>query len=280
MLINSLWLEHPTIWNVAIFVLGMMLGSFLNVVIIRLPQEQSISYPGSHCPNCKKAIGWYDNLPILSYLFLRGKCRSCRAGISIRYPLVEFLTALLFLAAKLRFGLSWEFFLRDLPFISILLAVAFIDLEHRIIPDPLSIGGMAWGLLSSIGFVFFPESGLGTSVGWVSSLAGAALGFGCFYGLAWIYMRLTGRFGLGGGDIKLLGMIGAFLGYRGVFTTILVSSVIGSFVGISWALLQRRIKPGDSLMLVSIPYGPFLVVGGLWHYFLSDLLWLQFMNPM
>jgi leader peptidase (prepilin peptidase) / N-methyltransferase len=278
------------IWNCAVVVFGLMVGSFLNVVIIRLPQGASINFPASHCPHCKKPIRWWDNLPLLSYVVLRGKCRSCNAKISIRYPLVEFLTALLFLAAKIHFGHSvmiWEFFLRDLPFLSILLAVTFIDLELRIIPDQLSLGGMAWGLLTSVGFVFFNHSGVGTSIGWVASLIGAAVGFGCFYGLAWIYLRLTGRFGLGGGDIKLLGMIGAFLGFRGVFTTVLVSSVIGSVVGISWALLQKRLKlspvqagESESLMLVSIPYGPFLVVGGLWHYFLSDLLWLQFMNPM
>lgn len=294
-------LAQSGLWNFAIVVFGLMLGSFLNVVIIRLPQGASISYPASHCPSCKTPIRWWDNLPLLSYLALRGKCRACHTKISIRYPLVEFLTALVFIAAKLRFGLSWEFLIRDIPFLSILIAVTFIDLEHRIIPDELSLGGMGWGLLSSICFAVFPlafpGSGVGTSIGWLGSVIGAFVGFGCFYGLAWIYLRLTGRFGLGGGDIKLLGMIGAFLGLRGVFTTVLVSSVIGSFVGISWALLQRRLKksneapspaepnseaesPADSLMLVSIPYGPFLVVGGLWHYFLSDLLWFQFMNPM
>jgi leader peptidase (prepilin peptidase)/N-methyltransferase len=265
--------------NVLAAVFGLLIGSFLNVVIGRLPHGESIVRPGSRCPKCKHELRWYENVPVLSYLVLRGRCRSCKEPISIRYPVVELLTGLLFLAAKIRFGWSLELLLRDFPFIAILIAVTFIDLDLRIIPDPLSLGGLVWGLVTALAFGLIPGLGAGTSISWISSLAGAAVGFGLFYGLAWIYYRLTGRSGLGGGDIKLLAMLGAFLGVSGVLDTILVSSVFGSLIGISWALFQRR-RGGESVMLVSIPYGPFLVVGGLYHYFLSDLVWFQFTNPM
>jgi leader peptidase (prepilin peptidase)/N-methyltransferase len=271
---------NPFVGNLFVIVFGLLIGSFLNVVIARLPHGQSIVRPGSRCPHCEHVLRWYENIPVFSYLALRGRCKSCKAAISVRYPVVELLTALLFLAAKLRFGLSLELILRDFPFIAILIAVTFIDLDLRIIPDPLSLGGLVWGLITALIFSFIPTSfGGGASIGWLSSLAGACVGFSIFYGLAWIYYRLTRRSGLGGGDIKLLAMLGAYLGVAGVFTTVLVSSVFGSLVGISWALIQRQ-KNKESVMLVSIPYGPFLVVGGLYHYFLSDLIWFQFMNPM
>lgn len=265
--------------NLIAVVLGLLIGSFLNVVIGRLPHGQSIVRPGSHCPKCEHELRWFENVPVVSYFVLRGRCRSCKEAISIRYPVVELLTALLFLAAKLRYGWSIELIVRDFPFLAILIAVTFIDLDLRIIPDPLSLGGLAWGLITALVFSFVPGLGAGASIGWISSFIGAAVGFGLFYGLAWTYYKLTGRSGLGGGDIKLLAMLGAYLGLGGVFDTILVSSVFGSLVGISWALFQRR-RGGESVMLVSIPYGPFLVVGGLYHYFLSDLVWFQFTNPM
>jgi leader peptidase (prepilin peptidase)/N-methyltransferase len=148
-----------------------------------------------------------------------------------------------------------------------LVAITFIDLEHRIIPDELSWGGMALGLLTS-----YWDLGMGGF--WVSA-AGAFLGFGVFYFFAWAYWKLTGRHGLGGGDIKLLGMLGAFLGPYGVFTTILLSSVLGSLFGIVWALATRK---GD-LMKSSLPFGPFLVVGGLYYYLLGEVLWLPFTIP-
>jgi leader peptidase (prepilin peptidase)/N-methyltransferase len=270
---------NALVGNVFVIALGLIVGSFLNVVIGRLPHGESVVRPGSRCPKCKHAIRWYENIPVVSYLALRGRCRNCKEPISILYPVVELLTGLLFLAAKLRFGLSLELLLRDFPFLAILVAVTFIDLDHRIIPDPLSLGGLAWGLITSLAFSLIPGLGLGVSTGWITSFVGAAVGFGLFYGLAWGYYKMTGRSGLGGGDIKLLAMLGAYLGVSGVFDTILVSSIFGSLVGLSWAMIQRR-RSGESVMLVAIPYGPFLVVGGLYHYFLSDLVWFRYMNPM
>lgn len=254
--------------------LGLIFGSFLNVVIARLPEGRSVVSPGSSCPKCEAMIRWYDNVPIVSYLALRGHCRACRVPISLRYPLVEFLTALLLCAATYRHGWSLVLLVRDFPLLLALVAVVFIDLDHRIIPDRLSLGGLVLAL---------GTSWLDPQLGVVQSLIGAAIGFGFFYSLAWTYQKLTGRSGLGGGDIKLLAMLGAFLGPSGVFCVILVSSVFGSLVGIGWALISKRTNRGsdgdEAVMQMAIPYGPFLVVGALYYYLLGDLLWLQFTIP-
>jgi len=274
MLSNILVFEGLPDWIVNVFVVlfGLSIGSFLNVVIARLPERKSLVRPPSQCPKCSYRLRWFDNIPVLSYLLLRGKCRSCRSPITIRYPVVELLTGLLFIAVKIRFGLSPLLIIRDLPFVSILVAVTFIDLETRLIPDPLSLGGLALGL----GTAFFTPS-----LGIIPSLGGAALGFGLFYAIAWFYQWRSGRAGMGGGDIKLLAMLGAFLGPYGVITTIFVSSVLGSVLGLTYAWISRKREGGQgSLMKVSLPYGPFLVVGALYTYLLGDLLWSPFMNLM
>ena len=245
---------------------GLIIGSFLNVVVARVPHGQSLIRPKSRCPLCQGRIRWWDNIPVLSYLFLRGKCRNCHGTISLRYPVIELLTAFLFLATCVRFGWNVLLFLRDWPFVSILMAITFIDLEHRIIPDVLSLGGLVLGLATSWAV---PE------VGWISSFSGAALGFCVFYFFAWGYQKLTGRAGLGGGDIKLLAMLGAFLGPTGVLTAVLVSSVFGSFAGVGWALATGK----KNVLSIAIPYGPFLVVGGLFYYLLGDMIWPRFMIP-
>ena len=246
---------------------GLIVGSFVNVLIVRMPRRESIVRPGSRCPNCHASIRWYDNLPVLSYLFLRGRCRGCRNPISLRYPVVELLTALLFVAVVQRFGWNFLVPIRDWPFVAILLAVTFIDLDHRIIPDPLSLGGLVLGLATA-GWV--------PGLGWSGALIGGGVGFGVFYGFAWIYERATGRSGIGGGDIKLLAMLGAFLGLQGVFVTILISSVLGSVIGLIWAASQRE----RSVMKAAVPFGPFLVLGGLCYYFFGDWIWTQIVIPI
>jgi leader peptidase (prepilin peptidase)/N-methyltransferase len=265
--------------------LGLLIGSFLNVVVCRLPHGQSLIRPRSRCPSCDTMIAGYDNIPLVSWLVLRGKCRQCRASISVRYPVIELMTALLFWAAALKFGVTADLFFRELPFFSILVAVTFIDLEHRIIPDELSLGGLVLGLVST--FIFH------ANISGLMSIAGAALGFSLFFSLSWIYLRVSGRTGLGGGDVKLLAMIGAFLGPAGVFATILISSVSGSVVGVTWALLARRkgihltngSEGGDNgneppdLLSAAIPYGPFLVIGAIYYHLLGDILWFQFTIP-
>jgi leader peptidase (prepilin peptidase)/N-methyltransferase len=179
---------------------------------------------------------------------------------------IELLTALLFLATTIKFGFSYLLFIRDWPFVAMLIAITFIDLEHRIIPDEISLGGLVLGLLTSWltpGFGIYP------------ALIGAGFGFCFFYALAWIYLQLTGRSGLGGGDIKLLAMLGSFIGSGGVFATIFISSVFGSVVGIGWGMVKGR----KHVMTLAIPYGPFLVVGALYYYLMGDILWFRFTIP-
>lgn len=260
----ELQLSHGfTHWMSGIF--GLIVGSFVNVVVARLPQGESVIRPRSRCPSCRSPIAAYDNIPLLSYLLLRGKCRNCQAAISARYPLIELMTALLFLAAEIRWGWSPLLWIRDWPFIAILVAITFIDLDHRLIPDPLSLGGLVLGILTC-----WLNPAHAEAIGWLSSLSGAALGFGVFFLLAWVYEKLSGRAGLGGGDVKLLAMLGAFLGPGGVWMTILLSSVLGSVIGISWAWFEKKSADPQDFMKVAIPYGPFLVIGGLYYYFLGD----------
>jgi leader peptidase (prepilin peptidase)/N-methyltransferase len=268
----------PLFSNIFVVVFGLLVGSFLNVVIARLPIRESLVTPPSHCPKCQNQIRWWDNIPVLSYLLLRGQCRQCKTKISIRYPLIELLTAFLFLAASIRFGVTPLLFFRDLPFLALLICITFIDLEHRLIPDSLSLGGLVLGLVTSF---FTPGFGIQTA------LIGAGVGFGFFYAVAWFYVWRTGQSGLGGGDIKLLAMLGSFIGVFGVLTTILVSSVLGSIMGLVWAWSQKSknaVDPvtgsSDSLMKVSIPYGPFLVIGALYYYLLGDILWSPFTSLM
>lgn len=261
-------METLPVWytNVLALVFGLLVGSFLNVVILRLPLRRSIVRPASHCPRCERPIRWYENIPVLSYIAIRGRCRGCKLSISLRYPLVELMTGFLFLAAKVRFDWDWLLVVRDWPFISLLVAITFIDLDHRIIPNRLSLGGL---LLCLVTAHFVPGLGI------LSALAGAALGFGIFFGFAWLYERMTGKVGLGGGDVKLLAMLGAFLGPGAIFPIILVSSVAGSLIGIGWALATGK----SNVMGSAIPYGPFLVLGALYYYLLGDLLWLPFTIP-
>jgi leader peptidase (prepilin peptidase)/N-methyltransferase len=235
-------------WAAALF--GAVVGSFLNVVIYRLPRGESLSFPPSHCPNCGRGIRPWDNVPVLSYLLLRGSCRNCSHPISPRYPLVEALMAGLSAGAWLRFGPTVPFGVYFV-FLAGLVAVTFIDLDHKIIPDSLSLGGTALGLAAS----FF------TGVGWKASLVGALLGGGLLLAVALGYYALTRREGMGLGDAKLLAAIGAFLGWQAVLFTVFVSSVVGSVVGVAVAGLQR------SNLRFEVPYGPFLALGAVLYLF-------------
>ena len=233
-----------------------------------MPHGASVVRPGSRCPRCEAPLRWRDNIPVLSYLLLRGRCRSCKAGISVRYPVIELLTALLFLAMTVRFHLSALTVLRDWPFAALMIAITFIDLEHRIIPDRLNILGAFIGLASA---PFVP------GFGFLQALLGALAGFSFFYGLAWLYWRFAKRSGLGGGDIKFLAMIGLWIGLQGVIVTVLVSSVLGSVIGIICALaLKKKAALGGhadaKVMQTAIPYGPFLVIGALYFYLVGDLI--------
>jgi len=237
--------------SVFALVTGMVVGSFLNVCICRMPRDESVVTPPSHCPQCDYRIRWYDNIPLFSYLLLRGKCRGCGMHISIQYPLVELLNGLLALALFLRFGPTLAFLVLFL-FCSALVVITFIDLEHQIIPDEISLSGIVIGFICSF---FLPGHT------WLNSLLGILLGGGSLLLVAYAYQWLTGKEGMGGGDIKLLAMMGAFLGWKSILFIIFASSLIGSVVGITIMLVQKK----DSKL--AIPFGPYLALGAVLYIF-------------
>jgi leader peptidase (prepilin peptidase)/N-methyltransferase len=242
--------------TVAAFVAGACIGSFLNVVIHRLPRGESIVSPRSRCPSCGREIRAGENIPIVSFLALGGKCAGCGGRIAWRYPAVELLVASGFAAIFLLDG-PWIPLLRDLLFFSLLVPIAFIDIDHRIIPDELSLGGLAAGLILS----FLPGGS------WKESVAGALLGGGILYATAFLYEKARGAEGMGGGDIKLLAMIGAFLGWRGALSTIFLGALLGAAGGV----LSMR-KGGEGLK-TAIPFGPYLCVAALLSRYLGG--WLR-----
>lgn len=233
--------------EVIAIVFGAMVGSFLNVCISRLPKEESIVYPGSHCPRCGHPIRFYDNIPIVSYLLLKGKCRDCGRSISIQYPVVEAITVLGSLLLFTRYGLSLSY-LFYFAFFSALVVITVIDLYHQIIPNVISLPGIVVGLLGSL---VIPE------IAFWDSVIGFLLGGGSLFVVAASYQWLFKREGMGGGDIKLLAMIGAFLGWKAVILTILLSSLLGSVIGIGVMLVK-----GKDLKY-AIPFGPFLAAGAV-----------------
>jgi len=242
--------------DVSAFVLGGIIGSFLNVVIARLPEGESLIFPGSRCPACLGPIRWYDNIPMVSFLLLRGRCRSCNEPISWRYPLVELVSGLLCLALFRKFGLGPGFFI-FFPYAAALLAVTVIDWHHQIIPDKITLPGIGLGLTASFVNPLVPPQ---------ESLLGVLVGGGLFYAVALGYYLVAKRQGMGGGDIKLLAMIGAFQGVRAVPFVILLSALTGTLMGL-WAMVEQR-KGGKTV----IPYGPFLAVAALSFLFFDTLI--------
>ncbi len=220
------------------FVLGLVVGSFLNVCIFRLPAEESIVHPRSRCPRCKTSLPWWANVPLVSYVALRGRCAFCVAPIPLRYPLVELLTGVLFAAIDWHFGTT-PHALVAAAFASALVVITFIDIDHRIIPDEISLPGIAVG---------FAASWIPGGIDPATSAIGLVLGGGLLAGLAWLYAWWAGRGGLGMGDIKLLAMIGAFLGWTAIPVTIMLASLAGSAVGIPAILMRgRHLRPRDGL---------------------------------
>lgn len=248
----------------AALVIGCCLGSFYNVVIYRWPRGESIVSPASRCPGCGAAIRWFDNIPVLSFLILRGRCRHCRTPISLRYPLVELLTGLMAAGLYRAFGLSSSLFV-FFVFGSLLLLVAFIDLDTYLIPDVLSLGGLVLGLGAA---ALFPH------LRWVDSLGGALLGGALFFAVAWGYQRFRKQDGLGGGDIKLLAMIGAFIGWKGVLFTVFFSSVVGAAVGL---IVMVRSRQG---WVARIPFGPFLSLGAISYVFWGEKLTAWYLETL
>jgi leader peptidase (prepilin peptidase)/N-methyltransferase len=231
--------------------LGAATGSFLNVAIYRMPRGESVVAPRSHCTTCERVIPWYDNLPVVSWLLLRGRCRGCGQSFSVRYPIVEALTAIILLGLSLQFGwtlgLAFAFY-----FACSLLVVTYIDLDHQIIPDRITLPGIAVGL--ALALVAPAEMRWPAVQSWA---IGTLVGGGILWVVAWGYELATGREGMGGGDIKLLAMIGAFLGWRAVLVTLIVGSFSGALIGV--ALIAAR--GADARM--PIPFGPFLALGAV-----------------
>ena len=244
------------------FIFGAVVGSFLNVCIYRLPNNESLVLPASHCPKCGYKIPPYDNIPLLSYLLLGGRCRFCKVRISPQYPVVELINGLLTLFLFMKLGFSLTFLVLFI-FCSALVAITFIDLEHRIIPDVISIPGIVIGFIASF---FLPW------LGWQNSLIGILAGGGSLLLVAYGYQLIAKKEGMGGGDIKLLAMMGAFLGWKAVPFIIFASSLVGSVIGITLMLVQKK----DSKL--AIPFGPFLAFGAILYIFFGRQLIHWYMN--
>ena len=226
--------------------LGLVIGSFLNVVIHRVPRQQSIVSPGSRCPHCGYELRWYDNIPIVSWATLGGRCRRCRAAISIRYPIVELVTALVFIGHYYVYGWTPLLAVR-LAFAASLVALFAIDLEHHLLPDAITLPGIVVGLVAS---VFLPPGPL-------ASVIGVLIGGGFLWLVGEAYFRYSGQEGMGGGDVKMLAMIGAFLGWKLVLLTLILGSILGSVIGLAVIGIKR------GTMKYALPFGTFLALGAL-----------------
>jgi leader peptidase (prepilin peptidase) / N-methyltransferase len=269
----TLTLFPPVLGYVIAGVFGAIIGSFLNVVVHRVPLEESIVFPNSRCPSCGAAIAFYDNIPVISYLVLRAKCRGCKEHISIRYPAVELLTAALFIAVAWHDGLSAALPF-DLVFASALLALVFIDAEHMILPNAITYPGIVFALVARVVIPYLggtphfddlPSLSQGALAGmpiWVTSLVGAfigaLLGGGSLWLMGWTWEKLRGIEAMGLGDVKMMFMVGAYLGWRLTILTIFVGVLTGSIVGI--ALMLRRRERNMQMLL---PFGVFLGLGAI-----------------
>jgi leader peptidase (prepilin peptidase)/N-methyltransferase len=236
----------PDIWIPILFAagLGAMVGSFLNVCIYRLPLKRSIAWPASACPSCKRPLSWYENVPIVSYALLRGRCRTCKTPLTIRYPLVELVTAAFFAWAWWEYGPT-PLLVSRLLLGCALLTLFAIDVEHYILPDPITLGGIGVGFA----FSFFAEPG------WLASLIGILVGGGTLWAIAEGYYLIRREEGMGFGDVKMLAMIGAFLGWKLTIVSVIMASFTGSIVGLA------LIVSGRGTMKYALPFGTFLALG-------------------
>ncbi len=258
--------------NAYVFVLGAVVGSFLNVCISRMPERQSIVKPRSRCPKCESEISWYDNLPVISFIILRAKCRNCGEPISYQYPAVELLTAALFVLLMHRFT-NVPALAIYMVFTSALIVITFIDLEHFIIPDEISLPGIGIGLALSLLPASLTDGQLATN-SFLDSLIGCVVGGGLLYLTALLSLLVLKKEGMGGGDIKLLGMVGAFLGWKLALMTIVLGSVAGSFLGVALILLGRHERGSY------IPFGPYLALGALFSMMWGDKLMQAYLQLM
>ncbi|MCX5667770.1 MAG: prepilin peptidase [Candidatus Omnitrophica bacterium] len=243
------------------FISGSIVGSFLNVCVYRLPKGRSVIFPGSHCPNCTAAIHWYDNIPIFSYIFLGGKARCCKAKISLRYFIVEALTASAYLVLFIFFGMTPKFFAYAVM-ASGLIVATFVDFEIQEIPDEVSVGGLAVGLILSIAFPSILNETTRLN-GFLNSFLGALAGGGMIYAMGMLGELAFKKEAMGGGDVKLLAMIGAFIGWKLTVLTFFLAPVFGSVVGVI-----LKIRHGKDV----IPYGPYLSLAAVCSIFFGERL--------
>jgi leader peptidase (prepilin peptidase)/N-methyltransferase len=255
-----------------IFLIGSIVGSFLNVCIYRIPRGLSIVHPSSKCPSCNSPVRPLDNIPILSFIFLGGRCRFCRTKISLKYPFVEFLNAFLYVFVLWRFGPYFAWFLPlYLVIVSTLIVITFIDLDHQIIPDGITLPGTVLALV--FGSTILPDPFSRADVlGFRASLSGLLFGAGLFYSIGIIGSIVFRQEAMGGGDIKLMAMLGGILGWKGIILTTFLGSLSGSLVGIS--LIGLKGKEGGT----KIPFGPYLALGALLSLFLGEELLTWFLS--
>ncbi|MGH7885789.1 MAG: prepilin peptidase [Thermodesulfobacteriota bacterium] len=263
--------------EIIVFIFGVVIGSFLNVCIYRLPRKESIVFPPSRCTSCYNKIKTYHNIPIFGYLYLKGKCSNCSEKISIMYPVVELLSGLLALFLYLKFGLTLNFF-SYLTLCLALVVVTFIDMKFMIIPNSITFPGILVGFLfaaAKTDWGIFPDmvstvslenfGGMVSSIEFLNSLFGIIMGGGILFSIAYVYKLIRKIDGMGMGDIKLLAMLGAFLGADGVVFIIFISSLIGTVVGVSLMIYNK----GN--LKYAIPYGPFLSLAAIIYIFTGGL---------
>lgn len=260
---------HPLWATAIIFIFGLMIGSFLNVVIYRLPlmmnrewrvqcselleleppqqaERFNLAFPGSHCPVCKHPIGALENVPLLSYLLQRGKCRHCATPIPIRYPIIELITGIMSALVIWQFGLSWQGVFA-LLFTWTLIALTVIDFDHQLLPDSLTLPLLWLGLLLSLSALYVDSH---------ASIIGATVGYLLLWAIYWLFKLVTGKEGMGYGDFKLLAALGAWMGWQSIPLIVLLSSLVGAAVGISLILFRGRDRQ------LPIPFGPYLAAAG------------------
>jgi leader peptidase (prepilin peptidase)/N-methyltransferase len=274
--------QSETVIGAAAFIIGLLIGSFLNVCILRIPKEESIVHPASHCPKCNTPIKPYDNIPVLSWLMLGGKCRNCKVKISAMYPAIELLTGVLFFLCYRFFGISLDG-IKWAALCALLIVLTATDIRERLLPNLVNLVGFAIGIV--ISFFTLPTDGAAL---WISnrlfdfppprpviSFADALLGAFAGAGLLWIvgegYFRLRGKEGMGLGDVKMMGMVGAFLGLKRTLLTVLVGSLLGSVIGIIIVLVTRKGRDYE------LPFGAFLGAGAILTVFFGSplLTWYQ-----
>lgn len=271
--------QNPGLGYPAAAGMGLLLGSFLNVVILRLPRRLEWEWrrdsreilgepdlydpppPGivverSHCPHCQHQLSWYENIPVLSWLALRGKCRHCMAPISAQYPLVELLTMALVLCCVWRFGFGWQGF-GAIVLTCLLIALSGIDLRTQLLPDQLTLPLLWLGLIAAIENLYFGPK---------AALLGAIAGYVILWSVWWVFKQLTGKEGMGHGDFKLLAALGAWVGLNGILPTVLLSSLVGAIIGSIWLATQGRDRA------TPIPFGPYLAIAGWIVFFWGEAL--------